>query len=96
MTAYAMPAHLALNLCWLWLFLGRRWWMDGLAIMVAFVDLSDELPGAVVGKATDSATGLTVRVVEQYNAETDEVIRRLDVLYGFQVVRGALMARIQG
>ena len=37
MTAYAMPAHLALNLCWLWLFLGRRWWMDGLAIIVAFV-----------------------------------------------------------
>lgn len=66
------------------------------AIMVAFVDLSDELPGAVVGKATDSATGLTVRVVEQYNAETDEVIRRLDVLYGFQVVRGALMCRVQG
>lgn len=37
MTAYAMPAHLALNLCWLWLFLGRRWWMDGVALALGFV-----------------------------------------------------------
>src|SRR3546814_18163111 len=28
MTAYAMPAHLTVNPCWLWLVLRRRWWAD--------------------------------------------------------------------
>lgn len=37
MTAYAMPAHLALNLCWLWLFLQRRGWADLAALVVGFV-----------------------------------------------------------
>lgn len=37
MTAYAMPAHLTLNLLWLWLFLQRCWWRDVLALMTGFV-----------------------------------------------------------
>lgn len=37
MTAYAMPAHLALNLTWLWLFLRRAWWADAAALAVGFV-----------------------------------------------------------
>lgn len=37
MTAYAMPAHLALNLCWLWLFLQRNWRADIGALLVGFV-----------------------------------------------------------
>lgn len=37
MTAYAMPAHLTINLCWLWLFLRSRWWTDGAALAVGFV-----------------------------------------------------------
>lgn len=37
MTAYAMPAHLALNLCWLWLFLRRSMWADMAALLVGFV-----------------------------------------------------------
>lgn len=37
MTAYAMPAHLALNLCWLWLFLCRTKWADFAALAVGFV-----------------------------------------------------------
>lgn len=37
MTAYAMPAHLALNLCWLWLFLRRTPWADIAALMIGFV-----------------------------------------------------------
>lgn len=37
MTAYAMPAHLALNLCWLWLFLRRVMWGDAAALAVGFV-----------------------------------------------------------
>lgn len=37
MTAYAMPAHLALNLCWLWLFLRRTMPADFAALAVGFV-----------------------------------------------------------
>ncbi len=37
MTSYAMPAHLALNLCWLWLFLKRGWATDCAALAVGFV-----------------------------------------------------------
>ena len=37
MTAYAMPAHLALNLCWLWLFLRRALWADIASLAVGFV-----------------------------------------------------------
>jgi len=37
MTAYAMPAHLALNLVWLWLFLLDRRATDVGALLVAFV-----------------------------------------------------------
>lgn len=37
MTAYAMPAHLALNLIWLWLFLRRALWADILALGVGFI-----------------------------------------------------------
>ena len=36
MTAYAMPAHLAFNLVWLWLFLRRNWWADAAALAVGF------------------------------------------------------------
>ena len=36
MTAYAMPAHLTLNLIWLWLFLRRAWWADLIALLVGF------------------------------------------------------------
>jgi hypothetical protein len=34
MTAYAMTAHLAFNMVWLWLFLKNRRWADALAILV--------------------------------------------------------------
>jgi len=37
MTAYAMPAHLTLNLCWLWLFLRRTVWADFSALLVGFI-----------------------------------------------------------
>ena len=36
MTAYAMSAHLGLNLLWLWLFLTDRRWTHGAAILVGF------------------------------------------------------------
>lgn len=37
MTAYAMPAHLAMNLCWLWLFLHRNWRTDVGALLIGFI-----------------------------------------------------------
>ncbi|MGE0423013.1 MAG: hypothetical protein AB7O88_12150 [Reyranellaceae bacterium] len=37
MTTYAMSAHLALDLVWLWLFLQRRWTADIAALGVGFV-----------------------------------------------------------
>lgn len=37
MTAYAMPAHLAVNLAWLWLVLRRIWWADAGALMLGFL-----------------------------------------------------------
>lgn len=37
MTAYAMPAHLAFNLLWLWLFLLRRTAADIAALLVGFI-----------------------------------------------------------
>lgn len=37
MTAYAMPAHLALNLCWLWFFLRRTTAGDVAALAIGFV-----------------------------------------------------------
>jgi hypothetical protein len=36
MTAFAMPAHLTFDLVWLWLFLLRRWWADGAALLIGF------------------------------------------------------------
>lgn len=37
MTAYAMPAHLALNLCWLWFFLRRTIGSDVAALATGFI-----------------------------------------------------------
>src|SRR3546814_21083899 len=38
MTASAMPAHLTINLCWLWFVLRRRWWADAAALTTGFVE----------------------------------------------------------
>jgi hypothetical protein len=66
------------------------------ALYAAFLELESDLAGAECAMETDPASGLSVRILKQYNSETDEVVFRADVLYGFQVVRGNLMCRIQG
>lgn len=66
------------------------------AIMFASVGLSTETPGAESSIAVDPETGLAIRMVKQYAIETDEFVTRLDVLYGWQVVRGQFMIRVQG
>jgi hypothetical protein len=65
------------------------------ALYAAFLPLEDDLPGAESAQETDKVSGLSVRVTKQYNVETDEVVFRADVLYGFQVVRPELMVRVQ-
>lgn len=66
------------------------------AFMVAFCQLTSDLSGADASVATDPESGISVRLVKQYNAETDEQVTRLDVLYGWQIVRPTLVVRIQG
>lgn len=65
------------------------------AVMVAFCELTSDLSGADASVASDPESGISVRLVKQYNAETDEQVTRLDVLYGWQIVRPSLMVRVQ-
>lgn len=44
MTSYAMPAHLALDLAWLWAFLRRAWWADLAALAIGFVAIGLHQP----------------------------------------------------
>lgn len=66
------------------------------AVLVAFCDLDTDLPGAEASKMTDPESGITLRLVGQYENGTDEVVWRLDVLYGWQIVRPQHTCRIQG
>ena len=68
------------------------------AIMIAFCDLTDDLPGAeaTVVRDTEGGSDIALRFVRQYQASDDNTYYRLDVLYGWQVVRPSLAVRIQG
>lgn len=66
------------------------------AMLVAFSDLETDLPGAEASKVTDKESGITLRMVGQYQSDTDETVYRLDVLYGWAMVRGEHVVRIQG
>ena len=60
--------------------------------------LDTDLPGAEVSKvrADSEEDGLSIRYVQQYNAQTDQKIQRFDVLYGWAVVRPELGCLIKG
>jgi len=66
------------------------------AFLVAFCDLTDDLPGAEAYVARDPESKIALRMVRQYNSVTDENTSRLDVLYGFNIVRPQLACRVQG
>jgi hypothetical protein len=51
--------------------------------------------GAKCVNVTDEEDGMSIRYIEQYQASTDQIVHRLDVLYGWAVVRPELGARIQ-
>jgi hypothetical protein len=52
------------------------------AFAFVMVDMERNLPGANVGYTADKETRIKMRVAEQYNAQTDQVITRIDTLGG--------------
>lgn len=66
------------------------------AFLVAFCDLETDLPGAESHISRDPESKISVRLVRQYNSETDLLVSRLDVLYGFACVRPPLAVKIYG
>jgi len=71
------------------------WHKNG--VMVAFCDLTDDLPGAeaTVVRDTEGGSDIALRFVRQYQASDDNTYYRLDVLYGWQIVRPTLVCRLQ-
>lgn len=61
--------------------------------VASLADVGDE--GAMCYTATDEDAGLELRYVYQYSAQTDLSTRRVDILYGWQLVRPSLAVRIQ-
>ena len=55
-----------------------------------------ELPGGVDFAARESMDGISMRLVRQYDINSDFVVCRLDVLGGFSVLRPELAVRIAG
>lgn len=71
------------------------WHKDAFALgVVPLKDVSGK--GAECYFATDEESGLGLRHVSQYLSSTDQVIDRIDILYGWQLVRPSLACRVQG
>jgi len=70
------------------------------AIALVMAPLKTDVAGArvstVTAQANDEEGGMSIRYVEQYNAQTDQSIQRFDVLYGWAVVRPELGCLIKG
>lgn len=66
------------------------------AFVLGMADL--DLPGGVdmASRATDPESGLSIRLVRQYDINGDTMPCRLDVLYGWKAVYPELACRIQG
>jgi hypothetical protein len=66
------------------------------AFVLGCADL--QLPGGVdmASRVSDPTTGLSIRMVRQYDIVNDKFPCRLDVLYGYKTVYPELACRIQG
>lgn len=66
------------------------------AFVVAFADL--EVPNGVdmAARASDEQTGISIRMIRNFDIRTDQWPCRLDVLYGWAVQYPELACRIQG
>jgi hypothetical protein len=63
----------------------------------ALVVVPLEMPQGVWGaRATNKKTGLSIRVLKDYDVDTDEEICRMDILYGVKCLRPELACRISG
>lgn len=60
----------------------------------ALVTTPLELPDGAAFKSRESADGLSVRVVKDYDIENDEDIIRLDILYGVKAIYPELACRL--
>lgn len=66
------------------------------AAVGVMLPLETDFPGAEASLATDPESGMIVRVMKQGDIETDEVVYRADILFGFAKVRGEGIVRLQG
>lgn len=62
----------------------------------ALVTCPLEMPDGAAFKARESHNGLSVRVVKDFNIDTDEDIIRLDILYGIKAIYPDLATRLTG
>lgn len=62
----------------------------------ALVTCPLEMPDGVSWKGQESADGLSVRVVKDYDIDTDQDIIRLDILYGWKAIYPDLACRLIG
>ena len=62
----------------------------------AMVTVPLEMPDGAAFKARQSADGLSVRVVKDYDIDNDEDIIRLDILYGIDAIYPDLACRLWG
>lgn len=62
----------------------------------ALVTVPLELPDGAAWKARESANGLSVRVVKDYDIDSDDEVIRLDILYGVKALYPELACRLFG
>lgn len=62
----------------------------------ALVTVPLEMPDGAAFKARESADGLSVRVVKDYDIDSDEDIIRMDILYGWKSIYPDLATRLWG
>lgn len=63
---------------------------------LALVTVPLQMPDGAAFKARESDNGLSVRVIKDYDIDTDEDIIRLDILYGVKGIYPDLMTRLWG
>lgn len=67
------------------------------AFSVATADLPLPTGGVVAAfRAVDKSLGISLRVVQAYDINTDKMPVRIDVLYGWTTLRGEMACRVQG
>jgi len=60
----------------------------------AFASADLEMPEGVHFAAREQVDGLSMRIVRQYDINSDKIPARIDVLYGYKTLRAQLAARI--